>query len=121
MALYDLGMEICHSADRICLNCSLGVLNHHHTVLVIGIGDSKSRLGQHVEECFLCVTIVLKGLMIVQMVTGKVCEESSLKAQTADTLLGDGVARTFHKGILTASFHHTGKQAVQFNGIRRGM
>ena len=121
MTFQYAGTEISHRTGRVSLHLCFAVLHHHHTVLVIGIGDSKSRLGQHVEKCFLCVTIVFKGLMIVQMVTGKVCEESSLKAQTADTLLGNRMTGTFHKGILTASFHHTGKQAVQFNGIRRGM
>ena len=91
MALYDLGMEICHSTDRVSLNGSLSVLNHYHTVLVIGIGDCKGILRHIVEELLLCITIVLQGLVIVEMITCKVCEDTTGKSQSTYTLLGDSM------------------------------
>ena len=121
MALDDLGLEIGHRARGIGLHLSLRILHHHSTVLIVGIDDGEGILPKSVEEGFLRVAVVFEGLMIVQMVTRQIGEQSTCEVEASDTLLGDGMARTLHKGILTAGFHHLCQEPVQFDGIRGGM
>ena len=121
VALDDLGLEIGHRPRGIGLHLSLRVLYHHSTVLIVGIDDGKGILPQSVEEGFLRVAVVLEGLMIVQMVTRQIGEQSTCEMEATDTLLGDGVARTLHKSILTAGIHHLCQEPVQFDGIGGGM
>ena len=68
VALQYLRLEVGHATRRIGLHRGTRVLNHHHSVLVVGIGKGKRLLGQHVEEGLLGVAIVLEGFVIVQMV-----------------------------------------------------
>ena len=90
--LDDAGAEVSHLANGVGLHGSLCVLHHDHAVLVIGIGDGESRLGQSVEESLLGIAIVLKGLVIIEVITSEVGEDSTCEFQSADTLLSDGVA-----------------------------
>ena len=87
MTFYNLCLEVSHLASRVGLYLCLGVLNHHHAILVVGIGDSKGCLWQHIEECLLGITIVLECLMVVKVVASKVGEYTTGKLQTTDTLL----------------------------------
>ena len=91
VALQDSCLEVCHGAGRVGLHGSLGVLHHDHAVLVVRIGDGEGSLRQTVEECLLGIAVVLECLVIVQMVTRQVGEQTTGKLQTADTLLSDGV------------------------------
>src|SRR3712207_8406865 len=90
MTLYDTCLKVGHAAGGVSLHGGLGVLYHHHAVLVVGIGNGKSALRQAVEKCFLGVTVVLKRLVIIQMVTCEVREKTAGKGQSADAFLRDG-------------------------------
>ena len=70
MAFQNLCPEISHYTCRIGLNRSLCILHHHHSVLVIGVSDGKSGFRQSIKKSFLGISIVFKGLMIIQMVAG---------------------------------------------------
>ena len=91
VALDDACLEIGCGASGISLHLSLGVLHHHHTVLVISVGYGESCLGQTVEESLLSVAIVLESLVIVEVVACEVGEYASCEAQSSDTLLCYGV------------------------------
>ena len=121
MTLYDLGLEVSHRTGGISLHLCLRVLHHEQTVLVVGIGDGEGVLFQPVEEGLFGITVILEGLMIVQMVTGEIRKETTLETESADTLLCDGMARALHEGILASGVHHPGQQTVQLYGVRRGM
>ena len=121
VALDDTGTEVGHGPRAIGLDGCLCVLHHVHAVLVVGIGNGEGVLVESVEEHFLGVAVVLYGLMIVQMVAGEVGEESACEVQSADAVLGNGVAGAFHEGILAAGLHHTGQQGVQLYGVGGGV
>ena len=59
--------------------------------------------------------------MIVQVVACEIRENAPGKVQTTDTLLMNGVRRTFHESIFTSRIHHFGQQAVQRHGVGRGV
>ena len=92
VALDDTGTEVGHLADAVGLHLRLRVLHHEQAVLVVGIGNGEGALRQLVEEHLLGVAVVLYGLVVVQMVAGQVGKESAGELQTADALLGNGVA-----------------------------
>ena len=92
MAFYYPGLEVGHAACRVCLDPGLGVLDHEHAVLVVGVGYGESVFGESVEERLFRVTVVLEGLVIVQMVACKVGKQASGKLQAAYSFLCDGVA-----------------------------
>ena len=119
--LDDAGAEVSHLPNGVGLHGSLSVLYHNHAVLVIGIGDGESRLGQSVEESLLGIAIVLEGLVIIEVIASEVGEDSTREFQSADTFLSDGVAGAFHEGILASSLYHLAQKHVQFDGIRRGV
>ena len=56
--------------------------------------------------------------MVVQVVTRQVREHAPGKLQSADALLGYGMAGTLHEHIFTACIRHSLQQFVQLNGIR---
>ena len=87
MTFYDLCLEVSHLASRVGLYLRLGVLNHHHAILIVGVGYSKGCFWQHVKECLLGIAIVLECLVVVEVVASKVGENTTSKLQTADTLL----------------------------------
>ena len=92
VALYQPRTEIGHRTGGIGLHRRFCVLHHEHSVLIVGIGDGEAAFGQHVEELLLGVAIVLHRLVVVQMVTRQVGEDTAGKLQSTDALLGDGVA-----------------------------
>ena len=55
--------------------------------------------------------------MIIEMVTGKVSENTSRENKTSYTLLTDAVAAYLHEGIGTALVRHLTEQTVQGNGV----
>ena len=121
MTLDDAGTEISHRTGAIGLHLCLRILNHHTTIFIVGIRNGESILGQSIEESFLGITVVLKGLVVVQMVTSKIGKETTCKFQSANTLLGNSMTGALHKGILTACLYHLSQQSVEFDGIRSGM
>ena len=121
VALDDMGTEVCHGSGRVGLHLCLGVLDHHTAVFVIGIGNGEGIFRQVVEKSFLGIAIILESLMIVQMVACKVGKQTTGKLQSADTLLGNGMTGTFHKGIFAASLYHLVEQTVQLDGVGGGV
>ena len=59
--------------------------------------------------------------MVVQMVACQVGKQPAGKLQSANAVLGDGVAGALHKGVFAAGLHHLVQQPVQLNGVGRGM
>ena len=110
-------LEISHRPGGVGLDSCLRVLHHHHSVFVVGIDNRKSCFGQLIEEGFLRVAVVLEGLVIIQVVTGKVCENTARKRQSANTLLVDCMTGALHERIVTAGIHHPCQKLVQFDGI----
>ena len=121
MAFQNLCTEVCHAFDGVGLDGSLGVLDHEHAVLVIGVGKCKGVFRQSVEEHLLGIPVVLEGLVVVEMVACEVGENTSHERQAADAPLMDGMAGTLHEGILAACRSHSGKEIVQLDGVRRGV
>ena len=113
--------EVSHGACAVCLHRCLGVLHHHHAVLVVCVGYGESPFRQVVEEEFLCVAVVLERLVVVQMVSCEVGEYTTLEPQSSDAALYDGMARAFHEGVFASCLDHLCQQAVEFNGVWRGV
>ena len=119
--LDDARTEVSHLTDRVSLDGSLRVLHHDHAVLVIGIRDGESRLWQTVEESLLCIAVVLKRLVIIEVVACEVREDATGKLQSADTLLMNGVRGALHEGVLASGFHHLAEKLIEFNRVRGGV
>ena len=113
MTFYYASLEVSHAAYRVGLHLSLRVLHHNHAVLVVGVGDGEGRFGQHVEESLLRVAVVLESLVIVEMISCEIGEQTAGESESADALLRYGVRRTLHEGVLAACIHHAVKQFVQ--------
>ena len=117
----ETGFEIGRRLQRVGSHRCLGVLHHHHPVLVVNVGEGKGRGRQCVEETFLRLDIIGKRLVEIQMVVGDVAENTAGECQTLNAVLANGVGADLHEAVLAARFHHTGKQSVQFQRIRSGV
>ena len=78
------------------------------TMPFFGIGDGKGAFGEHVEKCFLGITVVLESAVIVKVVACQVGEYASREVQTSDTVLVDGMAAAFHEYVFASCFYHFG-------------
>ena len=116
-----LSLKVGHASDRICLNLSLGVLHHHHAVLVVGVGYGESCLWQTVEEGLLSVAVVLETLVIVEMVACKVGEYTACEVESAYALLCYCVRAALHEGILASCINHTAEQRVDLDRVGGGV
>ena len=121
MTLQQTSFEVGHCACGIGLHRGFGILHHHHSVLVVGVGYGESRLGQTVEESLLGVAVVLESLMIIEMVACKVCEYTSGEMQSADTFLCYGVRAALHERIFTSGLNHACQQSIELYRVGRGM
>ena len=65
----------------------LAVLKHYGAVAVVAVHYCKGLLGEGVEEEFLAADIFGEGLVVVQMVVGKVGENSGGELQAAYSVL----------------------------------
>ena len=65
----------------------LGILCHDRAVLVIQVSQCKSLFWKIVKKCFLGFQVIFKCLVVIQMITGNVCENTTGKSQTTDTFL----------------------------------
>lgn len=77
MGFQHPSFEVTETSQRISIDFGTCVLRHYQSVLVIEIGQTKRILRQVVEELFLSFQIILYRLMIVQMVTGEIGEDTS--------------------------------------------
>ena len=121
MTFDDTGTEVGHLTYRIGLYLGLRILHHHTAVLVVGIGNGKGVLAQSVKKRLFGITVVLEGLMVVQMVACQVGKQSSSKGQATDALLGNGMTATLHEGVFTAGIHHLGQQFVELDRVWSSM
>ena len=92
MTFQNAGLEVGHGARGVGLHGGLGVLHHHHPVLVIGVGNGKGIFRQVVEERFLGVPIVLHSLVVVHVIAGEIGEDATREFQSADSFLVNGMA-----------------------------
>ena len=109
-----------HGAHTVTAMTSLGVLQHHLTVAVVEVGDSKSLFLQAIEELLFGMQIVLERLMVVQVVACQIGEDAAIEVQAADALLIDGVARHLHENEGATGIDHLLEQVVEFLGIGSG-
>ena len=121
MTFQDACPVVGHLACGIGLYGCTRVLHHEQAVLVVEVRDGEGGLRQHVEEGFFRIAVVLEGLVVIQMVAREIGEQSTGKLQPADALLGNGMAGALHEGIVATGIDHSGQQAVQFDGIGRGV
>ena len=77
VAFQDACLKISHRAGGVGLNGSLGVLNHEHSVFVVGVSNGESGLRKSVEERLLCVAVVLESLVVVKMIACQVGEKTA--------------------------------------------
>ena len=106
VTLQDACLEIGCGTQRIGSHLGAAILRHHRTVFIIQVGQAEG-LGWHiVKEALLGLKVVLEGLMIIQMVAGKIGKDSPGKAQSADALLRHAMRTDLHKGIFAARIGH---------------
>ena len=103
------------------MNGGFAVLGHDESVLIVLVGDGEGRGFEVVEEALLRIAVVIESLMVVDMIAREVGEECSVEVETGDALLGDGVRRDLHEGMGAARVDHAAKEAVEFDGVGRGM
>ena len=106
VALQDARPVVGHALDGVGLDARLAVLHHEESVLVVSVGDGEGRLRQHVEKHLLGVAVVFERLVIVQVVSREVGEESARKVESADSVLMDGVGGALHEAIRTSCADH---------------
>ena len=119
--LQDAGGMVGQSLYGVGDHLRLGVLHHHGAVAVIGIDEGDGALGQIVKEQFLAAEVFGKGLMVVQMVVRKVGEDAHAEVQARNAVLLHADGANLHEAILAAGIHHLGQEAVDGNGIGRGV
>src|SRR5690606_36415177 len=91
MAFYYLAFKIGDMLQPICLFVSKGILQHDLPILVILIGQSKSKPVQFVKKLLLRFNIIVKCLMKIKMVVRDIGEYATCKTQSGNTLLYDSV------------------------------
>ena len=97
----------------------LAVLRHDESVLVVFVGHGERTLLQSVEQPFLCVAVVIEGLVVVDVIPREVGEQRAVEIQSGDTLLRDGVGGDLHERVFASGVHHPSQQTVQLNRVRR--
>ena len=117
----NLRFVIRQRAGRIGMYSCFAVLRHDQTVLVIFIGDSEGAFFECVKEAFLCVAVVIEGLVIINMIACKVGEQRSVEVESGNAFLCDGMAADFHESVSATGIYHATQQTVQLQCIRSGV
>src|SRR5574344_2201891 len=89
-AFFYFAMKICHFAKAVGFHCGTSVLNHHHAVFVVNIGQSKRLLWQIVEEFLLGGNIGSHGFVKIEVVVGYVAKNCTRESKTSYALLHNG-------------------------------
>ncbi|MNY28683.1 hypothetical protein D3C86_1626720 [compost metagenome] len=97
-------MEICHCFQSESFLFRFCILKHYRTVFVISIRNRNRRIFQLVKESFLCVDVILKRLVIVQMVVRDIRKTCDFEMQSFGSVLRNSVGAYFHKSIFTTDF-----------------
>ena len=116
----DASLEVGSRMKRIRLHLRLAILHHNHTIAVVCIHHSKGILRQSIKESLLCIAIIVKRPMVVQMVTRKIRKNTTAETETTNTLLHHTMRAYLHKSIGTTLIGHLAQQAIQRNRIGRG-
>ena len=94
-----------------------GIINIHHRSLAV----LYPRPGYQVKEDGLGLLVVLQGLVVIQMVLGKIGEHGRIKLDACHPVLIQGVAGNLHHHIIHVGVTHHGKGTLQIHHIRRGI
>ena len=119
--LDDAAAEIGLAAQGVCLAVGACVLQHHGPVAVVGIGQCEGSGGEGVKEHLLCGDVCLEGLVIVEVVAGKVGEYASPECQSGYAVLVCGMRAHLHRGIAASGFDHLCEQTVDGDGVGCGV
>ena len=98
-----------------------GVLDHHGTVLVIHVDDGVCLLGEVVEEQLLTAEVFGEGLVVIQVVVREVGEDAGGELQSGDPLLLHADGAHFHEAVAASGLHHLRQEAVDRDGVSRGI
>ena len=118
--LQNPAFEIGCATHGISFHLGPCILYHHHAILVIGIGNGKSLARQSIKECLLGIAIVLKGLMVIQMITRQIGEDTSGKGESTYAMLCHTVAAHLHEGIFATFVGHAAQEIIECDGIGSG-
>ena len=113
----NLAFEVGHRFQCVGVLACGAVLQHKHTVAVVGIHKRESVGRESVEEHFLRVAVVGKRFMVVQVVLRQVREDCARELQSGNAALVCGVRTNFHKAVVTANLDHFGQQAMQLQRV----
>jgi hypothetical protein len=69
----------------------------------------------------LGLKIVVKIRVVIQMILTEIGEQSVIKAQRPDPLLGKGMGRYLHDQVTHPRIGHFPKQTIEYKRLRRGM
>ena len=96
-----------------------GILQHHGTVLVIGIRQRKGILAEPIEEALLSTEILLHRAVIVEVIAREVREDTATEVHPSGTMLRHSVGADLHEDMRTARCLHTSKERLQLGGRGR--
>ena len=121
MGFYDPAFEVAEAAQGVSIYFRACVLRHYQSIPVIQVGQAECALGHFIEKFLLGFKVVLDSLVIIQMVTCQIGEDTSRELQAADTFLCNGMRTDFHEGIFAAGISHLSQQPVQGDRVGGGM
>ena len=98
-----------------------GILQHHSTVLVIGIRQRKGILAEPIEEALLSTEIFLHRAVIVEVVAREVREDTATEVHPSGTMLRHSVGADLHEDVRTARCLHTREECLQLGCRGRGV
>jgi len=99
----------------------LTVLKHYVSILIIPVHKRKCISRKLVEEPFFHREVILEILMIIEVITGKIGKDSSIKLKPFYALLVNGVGGNFHETVLTSVIDHFSQVCIDLQWIGRGM
>ena len=113
--------EVSVCAQGVCVDFCRCVLDHIKTCLVVGVHECESVRFERVEEHLLGVHVVFDRLVIVEVIACKIGEHTAGEMQAGYTVLGCGMARNLHKGVVTTLGHHDGQQTIEGQRLGGGV
>ena len=119
--LEDLRAVVSSGAQGVAVLMCPGILQHHGTVLVIGIRQRKGILAEPIEEALLSTEVLLHRAVIVEVVTREVREDTATEVHPSGTMLRHSVGADLHEDVRTARCLHTSKERLQLGGRGRSV
>ena len=90
-------------------------------ILARGIDESKSTLGQHVEEHLFGIHIVKHRAVIVEVVACEIGENSTREIESIDAMLTTRVRTHLHESVLASGVDHIGQHLVERKRVGCGL